>query len=169
MVEALSHGAAVEAVPLVEGEAPSLAGLTIARVAADPDAHGSDGYLFAENSLLCLRDEGPRGVFRTWRLRAGQRFMTRIPARTFADAFVLPSGAVAQEGPAQVVFLEDGASFRPVEVELLYHDDEVAVIANNKRTLLFPGDRVVQSGAFALGLALKTGSNVVDTHAGHHH
>lgn len=170
MLAALTAGAPLEAVPLVAGEAPRLSGLAIARVAADPDAHGSDGYLFVENSPLLVRDEGARGTFRTWRLRAGQRFMIRIPAETFADVFVLPADAVAQEGAARVVFVEDGDSFRPVEVELLYHDDEAAVVANNERTELFPGDRTVQSGAFALGLALKAGSQPAGhAHHGHTH
>lgn len=169
MLAALTAGAALEAVPLVAGEAPRLSGLAIARVAADPDAHGSDGYLFVENSPLLVRDEGARGAFRTWRLRAGQRFMIRIPAETFPDVFLLPADAVAQEGAARVVFVEDGDSFRPVEVELLYHDDEVAVVANNAKTELFPGDRTVQSGAFALGLALKAGTQPAAAHHGHTH
>ena len=49
----------------------------------------------------------------------------------------------------------------------LYEDDRVAVIANDGS--IFPGDPVVKTGAFALGLALQVGSGAVDPHAGHNH
>jgi len=90
-----------------------------------------------------------------------------VPIERLEDRFVLPAGAVTDDGPRKVVFLKDGDTFlaKPVYVE--YEDDEVVVIANDGA--IFPGDPVALTGAFALGMALQTGSGAADPHAGHNH
>ena len=80
----------------------------------------------------------------------------------------MPSSAVTEDGPNKVVFLQDGDSFKPVPIAIAYQDDEVVVVPATKEVALFPGDPVVQSGAFELGLAMK-GGDAVDAHAGHNH
>jgi hypothetical protein len=85
------------------------------------------------------------------------------------NVYVLPSDAIAEDGPNQVVFVQDGDAFRMVEVEIAYRDHEYAVIPINRHTALFPGDPVVVHNAFPLSLALKGGSGDVDPHAGHGH
>jgi hypothetical protein len=90
-----------------------------------------------------------------------------VPVERLEERFVLPAGAVTDDGPRKVVFLQDGDTFlaKPVLVE--YEDDEIVVVANDGA--IFPGDPVALTGAFALGLALQTGSGAVDPHAGHSH
>ncbi len=61
----------------------------------------------------------------------------------------------------------DGSTFRSIPVHVMYEDDEVVVI--NYDGQIAPDDDVVQSGAFALGLALQTGTGAIDPHAGHNH
>jgi hypothetical protein len=80
---------------------------------------------------------------------------------------VLPFDAVTRRGPDKVVFLSDGTHFRPQVVHVEYEDDEVVVIADDGS--IFEGDPVVTHGAFALGLAVNTGGDKVDPHAGHAH
>lgn len=168
MLAALEKKLSLEAVPLVEGEAPRLSGLTISYIASDPDAHGTDGFIRAGNEPFQVREDEKYGRYRTWHLRAGQRFMVRIPMETFDNVFVLPADAVAEDGPDKVVFIQDGESFRAARVVIRYQDDEVAVLDGGMSDL-FPGDAVVERGAFALGFALKAGSAVIDPHAGHSH
>ena len=95
--------------------------------------------------------------------------MVRIPSTTIENVVVLPSAAIATEGPHKVVFIQNGDAFRSVEVEIAYQDEEVAAIPLGGTTELFPGDPVVTGGAFALSIALKSGSSEADAHAGHQH
>ena len=81
----------------------------------------------------------------------------------------MPSDAIAEDGAKRVVFLPDGDTFRPIEVEIAYQDDRVAVIALNEATKIVPGDVIVTHGAYALGLALRSNTTAVDPHAGHNH
>jgi hypothetical protein len=93
--------------------------------------------------------------------------MLRVPAESMEQVFVLPSGAVADDGPDKVVFIQDGEGFRSAKVAMRYWDDEVAVI-DAAHSELFAGDRVVQRNAFALSLALKAGAAPAADH-GHAH
>jgi multidrug efflux pump subunit AcrA (membrane-fusion protein) len=104
---------------------------------------------------------------RSWKLRSGLRYLVRVPVEVLAGRFVLPAGAVTERGPERIAFLQDGSTYRPVPVYVEYEDDEVVVIANDGS--IFPGDPVVTSGAFALGLALQLESAAPDPHAGHSH
>ncbi len=168
MLDALARGLPVEAVPLVEGEGPHLKNLRISYIVSDSDTHGTDGFILVSNEPFKLCDVESLGSCRTWLLRGGQRFMVRIPSETMSNVFVLPAGAVTDDGPDKVVFIQDGESFRPTKVVVLYQDHEVVVL-DSEHSELFPGDSVVQRGAFGLGLALKAGSGAVDPHAGHNH
>ena len=104
-----------------------------------------------------------------WKLRAGQRFLLRVPTVRLENVFVLPAGGVTSDGPRRIVFLQDGAGFREVEAVIAHQDDEVAIIPYDENASIFPGDVVVTSGAYALGLALNTGPQAVDAHHGHQH
>src|SRR5262249_33490140 len=107
--------------------------------------------------------------FRTWRLRSGQKYMLRLPTDRFDDVFVLPAGAVADDGADKVVFVADEDSFEPAKVVVLYQDDEVAIV-DPARSAVATGAEVVQQNAFGLSLALKASSGqAIDPHAGHHH
>lgn len=173
---ALGRQAEMEASPLVAGAGPDLKGLKLHYITSDAEGHGEVAFLGVENEPLHVGIEneplrgggGGPGQRRTWKLRPGQRYMLKVPAEVMEEVFVLPSGAVTDDGPDKVVFLEDGDSFKSAKVVVRYQDDEVAVI-DAKHSEFFPGDRVVQKGAFGLGLALKAGTGAIDPHAGHNH
>ena len=114
-------------------------------------------------SLGCAEDV----ACRSWQLRVGLRYLVQVPVQQLPRRFVLPTDAVATQGADRVVFIEDGDTFNAQPVHVEYADDEVVVIADDGS--LYDGDRVVLSGAFALGLALGRGSEKVDPHAGHNH
>jgi len=165
LTRAFEKGLALDASALVPGAGPDLTGLRIDRFAthAGEERRGALAIIRAKNSAVM----GPQGRSRSWGLRVGLRYLVEIPVQILPDRFVLPAGAVTDDGPERVVFVVDGNTFaaRPVHVE--YEDDRVVVIANDGQ--IFPGDPVVRTGAFALGLALQTGSGAVDPHAGHNH
>jgi hypothetical protein len=165
LTRAFEKGLELRAQSLVEGAGPDLAGLRIDRFSthAGAELRGALAILRATNTAVV----GPDGGSRSWGLRVGLRYLVEIPVQVLPQRFVLPASAVTDSGPERVVFVEEGSSFtaRPVHVE--YEDDRVAVIANDGA--IFPADPVVMTGAFALGLALRTGSGAVDPHAGHNH
>ena len=76
--------------------------------------------------------------------------------------------ALADDGPDKVVYIQNGDSFKPAKVVVLYQDHDVVVL-DSKTSELFPGDSVVQTGAFGLSLALKSSGGAIDPHAGHNH
>jgi multidrug efflux pump subunit AcrA (membrane-fusion protein) len=158
-----------EALPLVRGSGPKLTGITLEFLRSEPGGHGTIAFATIENSALARRTRPDGRLLRSWALRSGLRYVLRVPTKKIERVFVLPSAAVTDDGPRKVVFIPDGESFKQVEVEIAYQDDEVAVIAVNKDSKLFPGDQVVTGGAYSLGLALKTGPSKVDPHAGHSH
>ncbi|MHC4954319.1 MAG: hypothetical protein ACYTGZ_10545 [Planctomycetota bacterium] len=165
VARAFKKGAMLRARPLVPDAGPVLTGLQIDRFETlGAKAHrGALGIIRAENTAVM----GPGGRSRSWKLRVGLRYLVEVPVQVLPQRFVLPAEAVTDDGPERVVYVEDGKTFavRPVHVE--YEDEDVAVIANDGS--LFPGDPVVTKGAFALGLALQSGSGAVDPHAGHDH
>ncbi len=167
ILSALGRESRLLALPLVAGAGPVLEGLRISHITSDAEGHGEVAYLPVENAPLHVVGEGT-GRTRTWQLRPGQRYMLRVPAETMEAVYVVPSGAVTDDGPDTVVFLEDGESFKAAKVVVRYWDDETAVL-DARHSDLFPGDAVVQNNAFALGLALKAGAPAADPHAGHTH
>jgi multidrug efflux pump subunit AcrA (membrane-fusion protein) len=165
VVRALEEGAALESRPLIAGTGPAMKDLKVDRLdtRAGEEERGARAYVICRNEAVQTA-----GAARSWRLRIGLRYLVLVPVAQLEGRFVLPAGAVTDDGPRKVVFLQDGDTFltKPVYVE--YEDDEVVVIANDGA--IFPGDPVVLSGAFALGLALQTGSGAAaDPHAGHSH
>jgi len=169
ILAALREDSEIEAVPLVPETGPAMKGLRVSRVTSDESGHGAVAYLAVENTALQVRAD-PRvgGKTRTWNLREGVRYFLRVPLSRLNEVFVIPSAAVADDGPDKVVYVQEGDSFKPAKVVVLHLDDEVAVL-DAKKSEIFPGDRLVQRGAFGLGLALKAGSGGADPHAGHGH
>jgi hypothetical protein len=168
---ALGREAEMSASPLVEGAGPVLQGLKLSYITSDSEGHGEVAFLEIGNEPLHVGEnvgENGTGKTRTWKLRPGQRYMLRVPAEVLSDVYVLPSTAVTDDGPDKVVFLQDGESFKTARVVVRYQDEEIAVL-DARHSELFPGDAVVQRGAFGLSLALKAGSGAADPHAGHNH
>ncbi|MCA8962281.1 MAG: hypothetical protein KDC38_17270 [Planctomycetes bacterium] len=163
------------AVPLVRGSGPALEDLQVRSVTS---AFGDEGvrtdtvaYVQVTNTATTGPAEssahaGPNS--RTWSLRPGLQYELLVPARTFESVYVLPIDAISAEGPERKVYVPDGDTFRGISVVVGYADHEVAIIPIDKGTALFPGDTIVMSGAFSLGLALGASSGI-DPHAGHNH
>ena len=155
LASAVESAESCSAVPLLPGNGIDLADLVPQMLRA-----GEHGAVVAHASVAnVLLSEGPP---RSWRLQAGMRYRFKVPVRTFKGVFVLPAGAVAEQGPEMVVFLQDGTSFHPVEVEVLHRDSEVALVQPGGA--LFAGDVIARSGAFAIATALQGGGE-----SGHHH
>jgi hypothetical protein len=129
---------------------------------------GTIAFVEVENSVRAEIRRGPALTSRTWALREGMRYLLNVPIEKLENVYVLPASAVTESGPDKVVFLQDGDGFKPVPIVVVHQDDEVVVIPSVKEVALFPGDPVVRSGAFELGLAMK-GRDAVDAHAGHGH
>ena len=81
--------------------------------------------------------------------------------------FVLPAGAVTNQGAKRIVYIQSGDTFGEQVVTVEYEDHEVTVVADDGA--IFEDDPIALSGAFALSLALQSESAVVDPHAGHSH
>ena len=157
VAQAVGNGTPMRAEPQVQGAGPLLEGLVIHRMAtkeggAEDHPGGAVAYIPVENRLLsaCSEIEHP---CRTWELRSGTRYLIRVPVEAFPDRFVLPRSAVTEEGPARVVLLQDGSTFRSVAVHVEFETDRVSVVANDGA--VFSGEVAVMRGAFELGLALQ--------------
>lgn len=169
LLKAYTDKSALSAEPLVEGSGPPLKDLHILYVASSDHAESKavQATLVVHNTALGVTSEHDF-KFRTWQLRAGTRYQLRIPTLQIAEAFVLPSDALTDDGPDKIVFVKNGETFEPRKV-VVQHQDTKTVVLDTKHSDLFPGDEVVVHGAFALGLALKVGSGEADPHAGHMH
>ena len=165
IVQALSRGDKLTAKPLLPDSGPVLKDLQLRRMATFTEAHerGGRAYARAPNERLC-----PEGVeiACSWQLRVGLRYVVQIPVDRMEKRFVFPVGAVTSRGPDRVVYIQDGETFRAQPVRVEFEDDEWTVVADDGG--IFEDDPVVQSGAFALGIALQAGNENADTH-GHSH
>lgn len=125
-------------------------------------------YVVLPNQLV-RQTESPEGTrFVYWRFKPGQRMQIRVPVERWERRIVLPSTAIAQDGPHAYVFVPNGNQFDRREVHLEYRDRLHSVIALDGS--LYPGDQVVATGAQQMQLALKNQtSGPIDPHAGHNH
>ncbi len=164
LLDALRNGTICEAAPLVPGTGPELKGLKPLSAGNDPGGRLTVVLADAANEALAVRDEGERGKFRSWGLRAGQRYVFTVPLETVKRTYVVPLDAIATDGPDKVVFLQSGDTFLSQKVVILFQDARVAVL-DAKTSGIAPGDVYVERGAPALALALRAGSNVL----GHGH
>ncbi len=165
--KALKSDQELEAVPVTPDGGPLLTKLYVEYMKNEEGGQGTVAYVKATNQPLHVRGEPVK--FRTWSLRAGQKYFLRVPTTKIDAAYVLPPDAITEDGADKVVFVKSGDKFKPAKVVIL-HQDRESVVLDTKSSELFPGDPVVQHGAFGLGLALKLGSGqpVVDC-CGHPH
>ena len=166
VARAIEDGAPLKATPLVAGSGPALDGVRLERLAMQgaDDARGGLATALVENIPLAC---GTAVLCRSWQLRVGLRYMVQVPVERWEKRFVLPAAAVTQRGADRIVFIQNGSTFTPQPVTVEYTDDEIAVIADDGS--IYEDDPGVMSGAFALGLALDTGPQAADPHAGHNH
>jgi hypothetical protein len=166
--KALTDDLTLVAEPLVEGSGATIDTVRLAGLTGKTAEDGGGATAYADNRILTERDVPGLGRVRTWALRAGMRFVVKIPVERAGGKFVLPADAIAYQGPVAIVLLENGESFRPVPVRLEYHDAQTAVVAADGA--LFVGDSLVVRGAPALAIALLAASSGgIDPHAGHGH
>ena len=168
ILDAVGKASACEARPLVEGAGPTLRDLTIGFVSSEEQAQGTVAYVKVRNEVLAEAPQEGRKL-RSWKLRSGLKYVLKVPVSRLENAFVVPSDAIAEDGPHKVVFIQDGDSFKQIRVAIAYQDQDVAVLLAEKNKRLFPDDPLVVSGAYGLSLALKGGSAKPDAHAGHQH
>jgi len=167
---AFTTGDVVTAEPLVTGAGPTYDKLVLARLDTATSGGTSSALIEVENEALAPKGTGEGPATRTWRLREGVRYVIRVPSARLPGRFVVPAEAVVPRGADFVLVLADGKGFRQVPVHVEYSDSRIAVIANDGA--VFPGDRAVLRGAYALSLALQAsggGGAEGGGHAGHHH
>jgi hypothetical protein len=161
---ALSAGEKVSAEPLLKGSGPTVEGLQVLQLEADPDADHPAAIVPVENVPLPVVKRDGR-EYRSWALRPGLRYLVRIPVERKANVFVLPADAVATQGPDTVLLLEDGDSFKAVAVRVFHRDSRTVVVGNDGA--VFPGDRAVLRGAYSVMLAIQASAGKgADAHAG---
>ncbi len=168
VARALGQDAPMQAVPLVKGSGPGLEDIRLQRIATRTTAghHAGHGYAEVRNALLGP-SRAPDAASRSWTLRAGTRYLVKVPLERMENCFVLPAGAVTSRGPDRILFVQDGSSFRTEVVRVAYEDDAVIVVPNSGS--IFEGDRIAMSGAFALKLALDQEGGGGDDAAAHGH
>jgi membrane fusion protein, heavy metal efflux system len=169
LTRAIEQDFTAEAVPMSDQAGPRLSGLSLLNVFQGTLGNGdksSAAVAFArvENKPLKIKAGADARKYRTWQLRAGQKYILRLPVEKLSNVFVLPADAVTDDGPDKVVFVQNGDKYEARKVVLLHRDHQHAVI-DSVHSDLYDGEPVVQQGAFALGLALKTESGP----AGHGH
>jgi hypothetical protein len=169
ILRAVKDRSLCRAAPLIPDTGPTLSDLKITYVTNASNGQGTVAFININNEPLVITKDNTNYQYRSWKLRAGLKYSLLIPTRTMRNVFVLPSAAIATDGPNNIVFVKEGDSFKTVKVQIVYQDHKSAVIPVSEDCPISAGDIVVQSGAFALGLALKAGSSKVDPHAGHNH
>jgi hypothetical protein len=156
-------GGKVAARPLIKDAGLSYTDLVITHIQSEGDDLHPVAYLSITNQVLQEREQ-----HRTWAVQPGTRYVVELPVEVWEDVWVLPADALTEDGADSIVFIENGDSFSPAKVSLLFKDEKVAVLGPQSN--LFPGDPVVTRNAFGLALALNAGGgNEVDPHAGHNH
>lgn len=117
----------------------------------DPTSRTFSFYVPLENQSQAYTKDGM--TFIVWRFRPGQRVRLHIPVEELREVIVLPSAAVAREGPEAFVFQQNGDLFNRLPVNLLYEDRLNAVIANDGSVT--PGLYLAQNSAASLNRVLK--------------
>jgi biotin carboxyl carrier protein len=105
-------------------------------------------------------------TYRVWRFRPGQRVRLRVTVERFDDVFVLPTAAVAREGPNAYVFRANGDRLDRVPVHVLYEDSDQVVVANDGS--IVTGNHVAHNAAAQINRALEAQVGG-GGHEHHHH
>lgn len=145
-------------------------GLELLYAASDVNPESRTLAFYARLPNEITRDvPSPNGLrFIEWKYRLGQRLQLRVPVEEWTSQIVLPVDAIAQDGAEAFVFQQNGNHFDRVPVQIVYRDQQHAVVKNDGS--IFPGDLIALRGAHQLQMALKNKSGGgADPHAGHNH
>ncbi|MBX9681775.1 MAG: hypothetical protein K2X38_23705 [Gemmataceae bacterium] len=107
-----------------------------------------------DNELRAIEDEGRTQLL--WRFRPGQKVRILVRVERLDNVFVLPTDAVAREGPEAYVFTQNVNTFERKACRVLLQDRQHVVIANDGS--LVPGTYVAQIAAAQLNRMVKAGT-----------
>lgn len=130
----------------------------------DMESRTFDFFIPLTNQSRSYSREGK--TFVIWRFRPGQRVRIQIPAEKMTDVFVLPSAAIASEGPDTYVFQQNGELFNRLPVHVLFRDRNNTVIANDGG--IRNGYYIASNSGAALNRILKAQSASGENTAGFH-
>ncbi len=119
---------------------------------SDPASRTFDFFVPLTNQYRMYEKEGR--TFVLWRYRPGQRVRISVPVEELRDVIVLPTAAVAFEGPEAFVFQQNGDLFHRISVRVLHQDRTHVVIANDGAIL--PGFHLALNAASSLNRILKS-------------
>ncbi len=107
-----------------------------------------------ENESRVVEDEGKTQML--WRFRPGQKVRILVRVERLDNVFVLPTDAVARDGPEAYVFTQNVNTFERKPCRVLLQDRQHVVIANDGS--LVPGAFVAQIAAAQLNRMVKAGT-----------
>lgn len=149
------------------GDLPSerLTGLAIEFLGNTMDASGLTlpVYVPFANPIREYQRQGK--TYHTGQYRPGQKVLLKVAVSKIPDVLVLPTAAIAREGPETYVFKVDGNSFLRKPVHILVEDTDAVVIENDGSIL--PHHLIVHNAASALNRVLKASQG--EGGGGHHH
>jgi multidrug efflux pump subunit AcrA (membrane-fusion protein) len=136
----------------------------------DPATRTFPFYIPLLNEFAQVTGENGK-TYLLWRYRPGQRVRLSVQVGQVQDAqakgvFVLPTEAVARDGPETYVFLQSGDLFKRRPVHVLHEAPGHVVIANDGSINV--GNYLAQNGAAQLLRALKAQASG-GGHGHHHH
>ena len=119
--------------------------------AIDSASRTFDFFIPLTNQSRGYAEDGQ--TFVVWRFRPGQRVRLHIPVEELKEVIVLPSSAIAREGPEAFVFRQNGDLFNRLPVHVLHEDRQNIVLANDGSVT--PGLYLAQNAAASLNRVLK--------------
>ncbi len=120
----------------------------------DPESRTFDFFVPLENQSRTYEKSGE--TFLVWRYRPGQRVRIHVPIEKMENVFVLPSEAVARDGPEAYVYRQNGDLFNQISVNILHEDRRHVVIAGDGS--ITPGTFIAQNAGASLRRVLKSQS-----------
>ena len=120
----------------------------------DAESRTFDFFVPLENQSRSYEKSGE--TFLVWRFRPGQRTRIQVPVEKLENVFVLPSEAVAREGPEAFVYRQNGDLFNQIAVQVLHEDRTHLVLANDGS--ITPGTYLAQNAGASLRRVLKSQS-----------
>jgi multidrug efflux pump subunit AcrA (membrane-fusion protein) len=134
----------------------------------DPQSRTFHFYARLTNAIRrdAQGDDGRRRV--EWRYRPGERMRVQLPVEQWKEKLVVPVAALAQDGVETCVFRYVDGEFARTPVQVLYRDEQVAVLAEGGAVDVGQIIAVTAGQQLQFALANQAGAGV-DPHAGHSH
>ena len=133
-------------------------------------------YVAISNEIQAERTDDQMRTFISWQFKPGQRAHLNFPVETWADQYVVPIEAIAEEGPQVFIFMKiphthevDGEimqEFKRLPVELAHKDEGYAIIKKGPNVSEYA--TYALSGAHFLNLAYKQAASGGGGHSHSH-